>query len=70
MANKSRLDYLKDEAFDFVRKTASEFEEEKIVVSFSGGKDSTVTADIAVKALSNPSLVHILVIRHLSFQVQ
>ena len=59
LANKSRLDYLKDEAFDFVRKTASEFEEEKIVVSFSGGKDSTVTADIAVKALSNPSLVHI-----------
>ena len=59
LANKSRLDYLKDEAFDFVRKTASEFEEEKIVVSFSGGKDSTVTADIAVTALSNPSLVHI-----------
>jgi len=35
------------------------FDEEKIVISFSGGKDSTVTADIVIKALSNPSLVHI-----------
>ena len=26
---------------------------------FSGGKDSTVTADLALKALSNPHLVHI-----------
>ncbi len=59
LANKGRLDYLKDEAFEFVRKTASEFDEEKIVLSFSGGKDSTVTADVVVKALSNPSLVHI-----------
>ena len=31
----------------------------KLYVAFSGGKDSTVTADLAVKALSNPSLVHI-----------
>lgn len=59
LANKSRLDYLKDEAFEFVRKTALKFDEERIVLSFSGGKDSTVTADVVVKALSNPSLVHI-----------
>lgn len=58
-ANKSRLDYLKDEAFEFVRTTASKFDEERIVLSFSGGKDSTVTADVVIKALSNPSLVHI-----------
>lgn len=58
-ANKVRLNQLKEEAFGFVRKTASKFEEEKIVISFSGGKDSTVTADIVVKAMSNPSLVHI-----------
>ncbi len=58
-ANKGRLNLLKDEAFEFVRKTASKFDEEKIVISFSGGKDSTVTADIVVKAMSNPSLVHI-----------
>ena len=58
-ANESRLNYLKDEAFDFVRGTASRFEEEKLVISFSGGKDSTATADVVIKALSNPSLVHI-----------
>lgn len=58
-ANKGRLDYLKDESFEFVKKTASKFDEEKLVISFSGGKDSTVTADVVIKALSNPNLVHI-----------
>ena len=58
-ANKGRLNYLKDEAFGFVRNTASKFDEERIVLSFSGGKDSTVTADVVTKALSNPCLVHI-----------
>ena len=58
-ANQHRLAYLKDEAFYFVRKAAEKFKEENIVISFSGGKDSTVTADVVTKALSNPSLVHI-----------
>ena len=59
MANRDRLNYLIDEAHSFIRNAALKFPEERIVVSFSGGKDSTVTADLAVKALSNPSLVHI-----------
>lgn len=58
-ANQHRLAYLKDEAFSFVRHAAENFEEENIVISFSGGKDSTVTADVVMKALSNPCLVHI-----------
>ena len=58
-ANKSRLNCLKTEAFEFVRKMAAKFDEEKIVISFSGGKDSTVTADVVIKAMSNPNLVHI-----------
>ncbi len=58
-ANKTRLDYLIDESHTFIKKTAAAFPEENIVLSFSGGKDSTVTADLAIKALSNPSLVHI-----------
>lgn len=58
-ANKNRFNYLKDESFDFVRKVATKFDDERLVISFSGGKDSTVTADIVTKALSNPSLVHI-----------
>lgn len=56
-ANQDRLSYLKDEAFEFIKKAAERFPEENIVLSFSGGKDSTVTADLAVKALSNPSLL-------------
>ena len=58
-ANQHHLAYLKDEAFSFVRQAAERFREENIVISFSGGKDSTTTADIVTKALSNPSLVHI-----------
>lgn len=58
-ANQHRLSFLKDEAFAFVRQAANKYREENIVISFSGGKDSTVTADVVTKALSNPSLVHI-----------
>lgn len=58
-ANKHRMDFLKDEAFTFVRETAQKYKEENIVISFSGGKDSTATADVVTKALKNPSLVHI-----------
>ena len=58
-ANASRLHYLKDEAYRFVNHEASKFPEENVVISFSGGKDSTATADVVIKSLSNPSLVHI-----------
>lgn len=34
LANKGRLDYLKDEAFEFVRKTASKFDEERLCCLF------------------------------------
>ena len=59
LANRHRLDYLKDEAFNFISMASSRYKDENIVISFSGGKDSTVTADLVTKALSNPSLVHI-----------
>ena len=58
-ANQHRLVYLKDEASSFVRNAAEKYTAENLVISFSGGKDSTVTADVVTKALSNPSLVHI-----------
>ncbi len=57
--NKSRLNYIIDEAHTFIKNIANEYSRERVVISFSGGKDSTVTADIAVKALGDPSLVHI-----------
>ena len=58
-ANANRLHYLKDEANDFIHKAVQGFDEDHIVLSFSGGKDSTATADVVIKALGNPSLVHI-----------
>ena len=58
-ANSARLNYLKDEACSFINKEVQRFPEENIVLSFSGGKDSTATADLVIKSLSNPSLVHI-----------
>lgn len=57
--NKDRLNYLTEEAFEFIRESAAKYSPESIVISFSGGKDSTVVADLAVRALSNPSLVHV-----------
>jgi len=58
-ANERRLQYLFDEANSFIQDAASNYPAENIVISFSGGKDSTVTADLVVRALSNPSIVHI-----------
>ena len=58
-ANRAHKEELVREACDFIVEAAQDYEEENLVVSFSGGKDSTVTADLAVRALSNPYLVHI-----------
>ena len=58
-ANAGRLHWLENEAFTFIQETAKPYPHEQIVVSFSGGKDSTVTADLAVRALGNAGLVHI-----------
>lgn len=58
-ANQERLNYLKDEAHSFIKKARKNYDENQIVVSFSGGKDSTVVSDLVIKALSNPEIVHI-----------
>lgn len=58
-ANKEHLKDIVNEACSFVVDAARDYPEESLVVSFSGGKDSTVTADLAVRALSDPYLVHI-----------
>lgn len=57
--NRSRLNYIIDEAHSFISEASAVYPPECIVVSFSGGKDSTVTADLTIKALGNPSIVHI-----------
>ncbi len=59
LANKSRLDFIKNEGIEFVQKQAERFGEEQMVLSFSGGKDSTASADLVIKALSNAGLTHL-----------
>lgn len=58
-ANSGRLNYIIDEAHDFIQNEASQYPIENIVLSFSGGKDSTVTANLAVEALRTAKMVHI-----------
>jgi phosphoadenosine phosphosulfate reductase len=58
-ANQNRLNYLFDEAVSFIQQYAKDYTHEQIVVSFSGGKDSTVVADLVIRALNNASVVHI-----------
>ena len=58
-ANKSRLNALIGEAHAFIKKEAANYPAENIVLSFSGGKDSSAAADVVTKALGDPSLVHI-----------
>lgn len=58
-ANQDRLNYLKNEAYSFIQSSSKKYSEDNLVVSFSGGKDSTVVADLVVRALSNPNIVHI-----------
>ncbi len=58
-ANLEHLDYIRSEAYSFIRDTAKDYPSENTVISFSGGKDSTVVADLVVRALEKPNLVHI-----------
>ncbi len=57
--NCEHLAIIKEESFAFVRQQVENFPNHKLVISFSGGKDSTVVADVVMRALSNPKIVHI-----------
>ena len=57
--NREHLSTIKEESFSFVRQQVENFPNHKTVISFSGGKDSTVVADVVIRALSNPKIVHI-----------
>lgn len=57
--NQDRLNFIENESFSFIQNASKNYPRENIIISFSGGKDSTVTADLVKRALSDPSLVHI-----------
>ena len=67
-ANKEREILRREEAKKFIVESATNFavpkkdmpiEDKNIIISFSGGKDSTVTADLVIKALGTTELIHI-----------
>ncbi|MCI9174859.1 MAG: phosphoadenosine phosphosulfate reductase family protein [Lachnospiraceae bacterium] len=58
-ANRARYERITEEAGDFIRQSAGDADIMDMFVSFSGGKDSTVTSDLVTRALSRPEIVHI-----------
>lgn len=59
LANRGRFEKMTEEARDYIRLAAQSFGIMDMFVSFSGGKDSTVTADLVTRALSSPQIMHI-----------
>lgn len=57
--NKNRLNLITYEAIEYIRNIAKEKDESEMFVSFSGGKDSTVTSDLVYNALSDKKIIHI-----------
>lgn len=58
-SNKIRLNYIMNEAMEYVRIQASKYNDDEMFVSFSGGKDSTVTSDVVMRALGRENIIHI-----------
>jgi len=57
--NKRRLASISDEARAYLIERSKGFSTGEMFVSFSGGKDSTVTSDLVIKALGSESIVHV-----------
>ncbi len=57
-ANKFHLQSIITEAHDFIKKSANDYGFDEMFVSFSGGKDSSVTSDLVINALGNPNIIH------------
>lgn len=58
-ANRRRYEHMTEEAKSYIRSASEGFGTMDMFVSFSGGKDSTVTADLVTRALSSPQIMHI-----------
>jgi len=58
-ANKKRLNEIETQTMSYIKKIASDYDDDEIFVSFSGGKDSTVVYDIVRRALSGRNILGI-----------
>lgn len=57
--NRYRLSSITDEACKYIRDISRKYDPSSIFVSFSGGKDSTVTSNLVMKALGTEKVLHI-----------
>ena len=58
MCNRERVNEIEFEAFEIVEKAKNLEKDFVPIVSFSGGKDSTVVSDIVRRAYANQSIIH------------
>jgi phosphoadenosine phosphosulfate reductase len=58
-ANKEYIENLQYEAEDFIRQTAGTYHGKTTMVSFSGGKDSTVVSHLMMNAMGRSDVLHI-----------
>ncbi len=58
-ANSLHLQSIVTEAHEFIKKSFEGYDYDSMFVSFSGGKDSTVTSNLVINALGNPNVIHI-----------
>ncbi|MDK2824234.1 MAG: phosphoadenosine phosphosulfate reductase [Clostridia bacterium] len=57
--NSKHLHVIEFAAMDFIKNAVKQYPSNLPVVSFSGGKDSTVVSHLVRRALSNPSILHL-----------
>lgn len=57
--NTQRYEYITAEAMSAIQDVARRFTTADMFVSFSGGKDSTVTSSLVTRALGTPSVIHL-----------
>jgi len=58
-ANHIRLEEIEKEAISYLRETSASYSQNDFLISFSGGKDSTVTSDLVMRAFHTPQIAHI-----------
>jgi phosphoadenosine phosphosulfate reductase len=58
-ANKDRFNYITEEAVTYIQQYKEKYSIDDMMVSFSGGKDSTVTSHLVNKALGTNKVLHV-----------
>ena len=66
-ANSIRFNSIVTEAHDYIKNISKKYDVDSMFVSFSGGKDSTVTSDLVMNALGTDKIIHIYVATTLEY---